>query len=70
MDTVEQDISAHTLFSRLGDFSVPRTLISADAGTEHSSLLFYCHIFPISIEIMGICVHILGYFLNYFSNFF
>ena len=43
-DTVEQDISADTLFSRLGDFAVSRILIFADAGTEHSTstLLFYC----------------------------
>ena len=42
--TVEQDISADTLFSRLGDFAVSRILIFADAGTEHSTstLLFYC----------------------------
>ena len=39
--TVDQDISADTLFSRLGDFAVPRILIFADAGTEHSTLLFY-----------------------------
>ena len=43
-DTVEQDISADTLFSRLVDFAVSRILIFADAGTEHSTsaLLFYC----------------------------
>ena len=42
--TVEQDISADTLFSRLGNFAVSRILIFADAGTEHSTstLLFYC----------------------------
>ena len=42
--TVKQDISADTLFSRLGDFAVSRILIFADAGTEHSTstLLFYC----------------------------
>ena len=38
-NTVEQDISADTLFPRLGDFAVPRILIFADAGTEH---YFYC----------------------------
>ena len=37
--TVKQDISADTLFSRLGDFAVPRILIFADAGTEHSSFI-------------------------------
>ena len=39
-----KDISADTLFSRLGDFAVSRILIFADAGTEHSTstLLFYC----------------------------
>ena len=37
--TVEQDISADTLFSRLGDFAEPRILIFADAGTEHSSFI-------------------------------
>ena len=31
--TVEQDISADTLFSRLGDFAVSWILIFADAGT-------------------------------------
>ena len=43
-NTVEQDISADTLFLRLGDFAVSRILIFADAGTEHSTstLLFYC----------------------------
>ena len=42
--TVEQDISADTLFSRLVDFAVSRILIFADASTEHSTstLLFYC----------------------------
>ena len=34
-------------------FTVGRIRIFADAGTEHSSvLLFYCHIFPISIELL------------------
>ena len=37
--TVKQDISADTLFSLLGDFAVPRILIFADAGTEHSSFI-------------------------------
>ena len=37
--TVKQDISADTLFPRLGDFAVPRILIFADAGTEHSSFI-------------------------------
>ena len=31
-----QDISAATLFSRLGDFAIPRILIFADVGAEHS----------------------------------
>ena len=38
-NTVEQDISADTLFPRFGDFTVPRILIFADAGTEHSSFI-------------------------------
>ena len=44
LSTVEQDISADMLFSRLGDFAVSRILIFADAGTENSTstLLFYC----------------------------
>ena len=37
--TVEQDISADTLFPRFGNFTVPRILIFADAGTEHSSFI-------------------------------
>ena len=43
-NTVEQDISADTLFLRLGDFAVSRILIFADAGTEHSTtgVKLYC----------------------------
>ena len=37
--TVEHEISADMLFSRLGDFAVSRILIFADAGTEHSSFI-------------------------------
>jgi len=37
--TVKHYISAETLFLRLGDFTVPQTLIFADAGTEHSSFI-------------------------------
>ena len=39
VSTVKQDISADTLFPRLGDFAVPRILIFADAGTEHSCFI-------------------------------
>ena len=39
LDTVKQDISADTLFSLLGNFAVPRIVIFADAGIEHSSVI-------------------------------
>ena len=47
--TVKQNISADMLFLRLGDFTVERIFIFADAGTEHSS--FIVLLSYISIEI-------------------
>jgi len=37
--TVKQAFSVDMFFPRLGDFAVPRILIFADAGTEHSSFI-------------------------------
>ena len=38
-NTVKQVFSADKFFPRLSDFAVPRILIFADAGTEHSSFI-------------------------------
>ena len=50
--TVEQDISADTLFSRLGDFGILRILIFADAGTDHSSFTVTYFLFLLKLFVI------------------